>query len=202
MQFALIPLETTNILPFQGEVYFYPDFFSLEEADLYFKLLQEELVWQQEPIWMFGKQVLQPRLTALYGDPKVSYGYSGISMQSLPFTKELEKIKQRLQDYTQHEFSHVLCNYYRDGQDSMGWHRDNEPVLGQNPKIASLTFGASRSFQMRPYTEKEPKLKIELSHVSLLLMQGESQHHWEHQLPKTKKVIQPRINLTFRRLLG
>jgi alkylated DNA repair dioxygenase AlkB len=202
MQFALIPLETTNLLPFQGEVYFYPDFFSLEEADLYFKLLQEELVWQQEPIWMFGKQVLQPRLTALYGDPKVSYGYSGISMQSLPFTKELETIKQRLQDYTQHEFTHVLCNYYRDGQDSMGWHRDNEPVLGQNPKIASLTFGASRSFQMRPYTEKEPKLKIELSHGSLLLMQGESQHHWEHQLPKTKKVIQPRINLTFRRLLG
>jgi len=202
MQFALIPLETTNLLPFQGEVYFYPDFFSLEEADLYFKLLQEELVWQQEPIWMFGKQVLQPRLTALYGDPKVSYGYSGISMQSLPFTKELEKIKQRLQDYTQHEFTHVLCNYYRDGQDSMGWHRDNEPVLGQNPKIASLTFGASRSFQMRPYTEKEPKLNIELSHGSLLLMQGESQHHWEHQLPKTKKIIQPRINLTFRRLLG
>lgn len=202
MQFALIPFETTNLLPFQGEVYFIPNFFSLEEADLYFKLLQEELVWQQEPIWMFGKQVLQPRLTALYGDPKVSYGYSGISMQSLPFTKELETIKQRLQDYTQHEFTHVLCNYYRDGQDSMGWHRDNEPVLGQNPKIASLTFGASRSFQMRPYTEKEPKLKIELSHGSLLLMQGESQHHWEHQLPKTKKVIQPRINLTFRRLLG
>lgn len=202
MQYALLPFETNNLLPFLGEVYFYSDFFSLEEADLYFKLLQEELVWQQEAIWMFGKKVLQPRLTALYGDPKVHYGYSGISMQPLPFTKILETIKQRLQDYTQHEFTHVLCNYYRDGQDSMGWHRDNETVLGQNPKIASLTFGASRSFQMRPYTEKEPKLKLELSHGSLLLMEGASQHHWEHQLPKTKKVQQPRINLTFRKLLG
>ena len=202
MQYALLPFETSNLLPFLGEVYFHPIFFSLEEADHYFKLLQEGLVWQQEPIWMFGKQILQPRLTALYGDPKVPYGYSGIAMQAQPFTKELEIIKQRLQDFTQHEFTHVLCNYYRDGQDSMGWHRDNEAVLGQNPKIASLTFGASRSFQMRPYTAKEPKIDLELSHGSLLLMEGASQHHWEHQLPKTKKVQQPRINLTFRKLLG
>ena len=202
MQFALIPLETTNLLPFQGEVYFYPDFFSLEEADLYFKLLQEELVWQQEPIWMFGKQILQPRLTALYGDLKVRYGYSGIAMEALPFTEVLEKIKNRLQEFTNQEFTHVLCNFYRDGQDSMGWHRDNEPVLGRNPTIASLTFGATRSFQLRPYGKKEPKLNLELSHGSLLLMGGESQHFWEHQLPKTKKVLAPRINLTFRKLMG
>ena len=202
MQYALLPLKTSNLLPFLGEVYFYPDFFSSEDAGLFFKLLQEGLVWKQEPIWMFGKQILQPRLTALYGDPKVLYGYSGIAMQAKPFTKELETIKQRLQDFTQHEFTHVLCNYYRDGQDSMGWHRDNEAVLGQNPKIASLTFGASRSFQLRPYNEKVPKINLELSHGSLLLMEGASQHHWEHQLPKTKKVRQPRINLTFRKLLG
>jgi alkylated DNA repair dioxygenase AlkB len=202
MQYALLPLKTSNLLPFLWEVYFYPDFFSSEDAGLFFKLLQEGLVWKQEPIWMFGKQILQPRLTALYGDPKVLYGYSGIAMQAKPFTKELETIKQRLQDFTQHEFTHVLCNYYRDGQDSMGWHRDNEAVLGQNPKIASLTFGASRSFQLRPYNEKVPKINLELSHGSLLLMEGASQHHWEHQLPKTKKVQQPRINLTFRKLLG
>lgn len=202
MQYGLHPLETSNLLPFLGEVYLHPDFFSPKEADFYFKLLQEGLVWQQEPIWMFGKQILQPRLTALYGDPKVPYGYSGISMHALPFTKELEIIKQRLEDFTQHEFTHVLCNYYRDGQDSMGWHRDNEAILGQNPKIASLTFGASRSFQMRPYTEKEPKLNFELSHGSLLLMAGSSQHHWEHQLPKMKKVQETRINLTFRKLMG
>jgi alkylated DNA repair dioxygenase AlkB len=151
---------------------------------------------------MFGKQILQPRLTALYGDPKVRYGYSGIAMQALPFTSELEHIKKQLEEFAQHEFTHVLCNYYRDGQDSMGWHRDNEAVLGRNPKIASITFGASRSFQLRPYGKKEPKVNLELSHGSLLLMEGESQHYWEHQLPKTKKVQEPRINLTFRKLLG
>ena len=148
MQYSLLPQESGNLLPFHGEVFFHPSFFSKEEADHLFKVLQEGLSWQQEPIWMFGKQILQPRLTALYGDPKVPYGYSGIAMQALPFTAELERIKQRLEEFTQHEFTHVLCNYYRDGQDSMGWHRDNEAVLGRNPKIASITFGASRSFQL------------------------------------------------------
>jgi len=202
MQYSLLPQESSNLLPFQGEVTFHPDFFSVNEADGFFKLLQERLAWQQEPIWMFGKQVLQPRLTALYGDPKVPYAYSGIAMEALPFTEALEQIKDRLQVFTQQEFTHVLCNYYRDGQDSMGWHRDNEPILGKNPTIASLTFGATRAFQLRPYGKKKPKLSLELSHGSLLLMGGESQHFWEHQLPKTKKVLAPRINLTFRKLLG
>ena len=202
MQYSLLPQESGNLLPFQGEAFFHPDFFSVEEADRYFKGLQEGLAWLQEPIWMFGKQILQPRLTALYGDPKVRYGYSGIAMEALPFTAVLEKIKVRLQEFTNQEFTHVLCNFYRDGQDSMGWHRDNEPVLGRNPTIGSLTFGATRSFQLRPYGKKEPKLSLELSHGSLLLMGGESQHFWEHQLPKTKKVLAPRINLTFRKLIG
>jgi len=202
MQYSLLSQESSNLLPFQGEVTFHPHFYSGVEADGFFKILQERLVWQQEPIWMFGKQVLQPRLTALYGDPKVSYGYSGIAMEALPFTEELMQIKNRLQNFTQQEFTHVLCNYYRDGQDSMGWHRDNEPVLGKNPTIASLTFGATRSFQLRPYRKKEPKVSLELSHGSLLLMGGESQHFWEHQLPKTKKVMAPRINLTFRKLIN
>jgi len=202
MQYSLLPQDFSNLLPFQGEVTFHPDFFTLAEADEFFNSLQEGLAWQQEPIWMFGKQILQPRLTAFYGDPKVRYGYSGIAMEALPFTEVLEKIKVRLQEFTNQEFTHVLCNFYRDGQDSMGWHRDNEPVLGRNPTIASLTFGATRSFQLRPYGKKEPKLSLELSHGSLLLMGGESQHFWEHQLPKTKKVLAPRINLTFRKLMG
>ena len=202
MQYSLLPQDSSNLLPFQGEVTFHPDFFTLAEADGFFNSLQECLAWQQEPIWMFGKQILHPRLTALYGDPKVRYGYSGIAMEALPFTEVLVKIKIRLQEFTNQEFTHVLCNFYRDGQDSMGWHRDNEPVLGRNPTIASLTFGATRSFQLRPYGKKEPKLNLELSHGSLLLMGGESQHFWEHQLPKSKKVLAPRINLTFRKLIG
>ena len=202
MQYSLLSAETNNLLPFQGEVTFYPNFYSKEDSFHYLKVLQECLEWRQEPIRMFGKWIVQPRLTALYGDPNVSYGYSGIEMETLPFTKELEQIKNHIQDFTKHEFTHVLCNYYRNGQDSMGWHRDNEDVLGKDPTIASLTFGASRIFQLRPYGKKEPKLNIELSDGSLLLMGGESQHFWEHQIPKTKKVLAPRINLTFRKLIG
>lgn len=163
--------------------------------------LQKTLAWRQEPIWMFGKQVMQPRLTALYGNPDQPYAYSGISMTPLPFTPLLNEILDKIQKLTHLEFTHVLCNFYRDGNDSMGWHRDNEPVLGKNPGIASLTFGATRIFQVRHYESKNHKLDIPLSHGSLLMMTGESQHYWEHQLPKTKKVNDPRINLTFRKLL-
>lgn len=200
MQQSLFDSSSTNLLPYQGESFLFPDFFSIEEADVFFNALQEGLNWRQEPIWMFGKQVMQPRLTALYGDPTVPYGYSGIQMLPQAFTPALAEIHDRLQKFTKSVFTHVLCNYYRDGNDSMGWHRDNEPVLGKNPTIASLTFGATRSFQMRDYATKANKIDLALSHGSLLLMRGESQHFWEHQLPKTKKIQAPRINLTFRKL--
>ena len=200
MQQSLFDSSSTNLLPFHGESFLFPEFFSREEADVFFTTLKGDLNWKQEPIWMFGKQVMQPRLTALYGDPTVPYGYSGIQMLPLAFTPALAAIHDRLQQFTQNNFTHVLCNYYRDGNDSMGWHRDNEPVLGKNPTIASLTFGATRSFQMRDYATKSTKIDLALSHGSLLLMSGESQHFWEHQLPKTKKTEAPRINLTFRKL--
>jgi len=112
MHYSILPQESSNLLPFQGEVTFHPQFYLGSEANALYRLLQERLAWQQEPIWMFGKQVLQPRLTALYGDPKVPYGYSGIAMEALPFTEELAQIKNRLQAFTQQEFTHVLCNYY------------------------------------------------------------------------------------------
>ena len=170
-------------------------------ADFYFQLLQAKLEWRQEPIKIFGKMVMQPRLTALYGDPDRPYGYSGIQMQPVAWTEELLEIKDSIEKFSGEDFTHVLCNYYRDGQDSMGWHRDNEAVLGKNPSIASVTFGATRSFQIRNYQSKSHKIDIPLTHGSLLMMTGESQHHWEHQVPKTKKALGPRINLTFRKLL-
>ena len=149
---------------------------------------------------MFGKQILQPRLTALYGDPKVRYGYSGIAMEALPFTEVLEKIKVRLQEFTNQEFTHVLCNFYRDGQDSMGWHRDNEPELGPEPLIASVSLGAVRRFVLRNREHPERKHVLELPHGSLLVMGGATQRDWEHSLPKSARVQGARINLTFRRL--
>ncbi|MFN4000156.1 alpha-ketoglutarate-dependent dioxygenase AlkB family protein [Algoriphagus sp.] len=201
MQKSIYDSGDSNLLPFQGETIFYSEFFQKELSDHYLEKLQTTLAWKHEPIRMFGKMVMQPRLTALYGDETRPYGYSGISMTPLVWTVELKEMKDKLQEFTGIEFTHVLCNYYRDGQDSMGWHRDNEAVLGKNPSIASITFGATRMFQIRHYESKGHKIDIPLSHGSLLMMSGESQHHWEHQIPKTKKILGPRINLTFRKLL-
>ncbi|GMQ29705.1 alpha-ketoglutarate-dependent dioxygenase AlkB family protein [Algoriphagus confluentis] len=201
MQSSLFPTQSNNLLPFQGEMLFFPEFFPKPKADQYLSQLIDSLEWRQEPIWMFGKQVMQPRMTALYGDPKMPYGYSGIRMTPLSWTSELREILEEVQGKAETVFTHVLCNYYRDGKDSMGWHRDNEKVLGENPTIASVTFGAERIFQTRPYAGKKPKIDIQLTHGSLLLMRGESQQFWEHQLPKTKSCLQGRINLTFRRLV-
>jgi alkylated DNA repair dioxygenase AlkB len=201
MQQSIFAIEPQNLLPFQGDVRLYPDFFSKENSDRIFLELQKSLAWRQEPIWMFGKKVMQPRLTALYGNSDQPYSYSGISMDALNWTSLLEEIRNKIQEFTGLNFTHVLCNFYRDGNDSMGWHRDNESVLGINPAIASITFGATRLFQIRHYESKMNKLDVSLTHGSLLMMTGESQHYWEHQLPKTKKVSSPRINLTFRKLL-
>jgi alkylated DNA repair dioxygenase AlkB len=201
MQSSLFSPMPSNILPFHGETILYSEFFNKEKADLYFEKLKESLEWRQEPIRLFGKVVMQPRLTALYGDPDRSYGYSGITMYPVDWTLELKEMKDALFEFSGIEFTHVLCNFYRNGQDSMGWHRDNEAVLGKNPSIASVTFGATRNFQIRHYESKSHKIEIPLTHGSLLMMTGESQHHWEHQIAKSKKIISPRINLTFRKLL-
>lgn len=194
-------LEGSNILPEKGEVTYYPEFFNPSLSDIFLQRLKQEIDWKQEPIWMFGRQVMQPRLTALYGNPEVTYGYSGIQMQALPWNEVLLEIKNEIEKVSQAQFTHVLMNYYRNGQDSMGWHRDNEPELGLNPIIGSVSFGTPRNFQFRLYHDKTVKREIHLGHGSFLLMAGETQHYWEHQIPKSKKVHGPRINLTFRRIL-
>lgn len=203
MQNILFPDEKpSQIIQNNGDVTYYPSIFSHEESDQIMVDLVENIEWKQEPIWMFGKKIMQPRLTALYGDPNVAYGYSGIIMNTLPWNATLIFIKSKVEEITKSNFTHVLMNYYRDGQDSMGWHRDNEKNLGKNPTIASVSFGISREFQLRSYKNKGDKKSIMLTHGSLLLMQGETQHFWEHQIPKSKKINNPRINLTFRRVLG
>ncbi len=142
--------------------------------------------------------IMQPRLTAWYGDPDKKYSYSGITMAPTNWTTPLMAIKSRVDDCAGVQFNSVLLNYYRDGKDSMGWHRDNEKELGLNPVIASVTFGASRNFQLRHYRDKKSLVQVSLQHGSLLLMKGATQHFWEHQLPKTTKVMSPRLNMTFR----
>ncbi|WP_209329160.1 alpha-ketoglutarate-dependent dioxygenase AlkB family protein [Lunatimonas salinarum] len=195
---SITPHVLQNLLPYRGEAYYDPSFLTKEESNRFFLALKSNIHWNQEEIWMFGRRVMQPRLTALYGDPSIPYGYSGITMQSLPFTELLAQLKKRLDTLAQTTFTHVLLNYYRNGADSMGWHRDNEKVLGSTPIIASVSLGAERRFQFRYYENKSIKIDLMLASGSLLLMKGESQRYWEHQLPKAKRVSLPRINLTFR----
>jgi alkylated DNA repair dioxygenase AlkB len=191
----------TNLLPIQGEVYLMPAFFSAEESAGLMQRLADEVAWTQEPIRIFGKEVMQPRLTAWYGDADKSYTYSGITMQPQPWSEVLMIIKERIEAAAQHRFSSALLNLYRNGQDSMGWHRDNEKQLGINPVIASVSFGVTRTFKLRHYEQKDLQRSINLTNGSLLLMRGETQHYWEHAVPKTARVNGPRINLTFRKLL-
>jgi alkylated DNA repair dioxygenase AlkB len=146
---------------------------------------------------MYGKRINFPRLTAWYGDNDKPYSFSGITLNPLVWTKTLLEIKNRIEPKAGVCFNSVLLNLYRDGNDSISWHTDAEPELGKNPVIASVNFGETRNFQLRHIETKE-KIEIELVHGSLLIMQGELQHFWQHQVPKTSKKIKDRINLTFR----
>ena len=180
-----------------GEYVFYPNFFTKSESDAFLKNLHNNIVWKQESMNMYGKKIDFPRLTAWYGNNDKPYSFSGITLQPHPWTSEILTIKNKIEPIPKTEFNSVLLNLYRDGNDSISWHTDEEKELGINPTIASVNFGATRKFQLRHIKTKE-KLEIELTHGSLLIMQGELQHFWQHQVPKTSKVVGERINLTFR----
>ncbi|MFL2621220.1 MAG: alpha-ketoglutarate-dependent dioxygenase AlkB family protein [Flavobacteriaceae bacterium] len=181
-----------------GELYYDRFFFSNIEANKYFNLLKKEIQWQQDDIKIFGKIYPQPRLTALYANNNKSYSYSNIKMQPITFTPTLFDIKSKIEKRLNSQFTSCLLNLYRNGQDSNGWHADNEKELGLNPVIASLSLGAERVFHMKHRNDKKEKLKINLTNGSLLVMRGKTQHHWLHQIPKTRKKVEERINLTFR----
>ena len=181
-----------------AEVIYYPHFFDKEEADIIYTKLIDKIPWQQDEITVYGKKHPQPRLTALFGNEGKSYSYSNIKMQPHPWNLLLQKLKSKIESVCDINFTTVLLNQYRDGKDSNGWHADNEKELGINPIIASISLGAERNFQLKHNTDKNQKKSIILEHGSLLLMKGTTQHFWKHQIPKTAKLIGPRINLTFR----
>ncbi len=190
--------ESYNLNLIDSDISYYPNFISTDKADTYFEVFKNTIPWQQDDIQIFGKVYAQPRLTALFGEKGKPYGYSGITMMPQSFTSELLAIKTLLETKVAIHFNTCLLNLYRDGNDSNGWHADNEKELGENPAIASITLGQERYFHLKHRTQKELKHKLLLEHGSLLLMQGKTQHHWLHQIPKTKKIIKERINLTFR----
>ena len=180
-----------------AEIEYYPDFFSSAKANNLFLKLKNEIPWQQDTITVYGKTHLQPRLTALFGNEGKPYGYSNIVMQPHHWSPLIVFIKEEVEKVCNENFTTVLLNLYRDGQDSNGWHADNEKELGRNPIIASVSFGTERVFQLK-HNKLELKQNIVLQHGSLLIMKGTTQHFWKHQIPKTTKPIGPRINLTFR----
>ena len=181
-----------------ADISYFPSFLTDNDARILFEHLSTKTPWQQDEITLFGKTHPQPRLTALYANNQNSYSYSGITMNPHAFSVELKQLKQTVERACQTTFTSCLLNYYRDGKDSNGWHSDDEKELGENPIIASVSLGAERFFHLRHKTDKTLKHKLLLEHGSLLLMQGATQHNWQHQIPKTSKKIGGRINLTFR----
>lgn len=189
-------LTGLNIIE-NGEFIFYPKFFLETESDMFFKSLRQDISWKQETMNMYGKKVNFPRLTAWYGENDKAYSFSGITLHPLKWTPELMLIKNKIEEIAKVKFNSVLLNLYRDGNDSISWHTDAESELGTNPTIASVNFGATRTFQLKHIKSKK-NFDIQLSDGSLLVMQGQLQHYWQHQIPKTKMKIGERINLTFR----
>lgn len=157
-----------------------------------------ELPWRQDKIRIFGRWVAIPRQQVFMGDPDIAYTYSGLEMQAQPWHPEILQIKSQISELSGYAFNAVLINLYRDGNDYMGWHRDNETELGEDPVIASVSLGAERRFLLREITDKNHKQELLLSHGSLLWMGHNIQQHWQHSVPKMKRCDQPRINLTFR----
>ncbi|MBP2832247.1 alpha-ketoglutarate-dependent dioxygenase AlkB [Aquimarina sp. U1-2] len=200
MNLDLFPSHDSPItLPMiDAEVTYFPQFFDHTTATQLFEALQSSIAWQQDDITIFGKTYPQPRLTALYANNSNTYRYSNITMYPKTFTEELLYIKNAIQNASAVTFTSCLLNLYRDGNDSNGWHADNEKELGTQPIIASVSFGEDRWFHFKHKTNKALKQKILLQHGSLLLMRGKTQECWLHQIPKTKKKVGPRINLTFR----
>jgi alkylated DNA repair dioxygenase AlkB len=191
-----------RILVPNGELIYVEHFFNKKVSDRCVEYFQEngKVNWKQDTIKMYGNTIPLPRLTSWYGDPGNSYSYSGITSQPNAWNEGLLVIKSKIEDFAGNSFNGVLLNWYRNGEDSLSWHADNEKVLGTNPVIASANFGETRDFLLRKNADKTQKLCIPLKHGTLLVMKGALQHHWQHSVPKRMKVSGSRFNLTFRQL--
>ena len=191
------PMNTNVVKITNGEYIYVSNFYKKELANKYLTRLISDIHWKQESMKMYGKEIPFPRLTSWYGDQDKPYSFSGITLQPHPWSPGLLKVKNDIEPIAKVSFNSVLLNRYRDGSDSISWHTDAEKELGENPVIASVNFGAERKFQLK-HKDTNERIDIVLQHGSLLIMQGELQHFWKHQIPKTKKPLGERVNLTFR----
>ncbi len=193
------PDPTHNLLPCDGIASYFGSVIAAPQADRQLDELLRNTAWKNDEAIIFGKHIVTNRKSAWYGDAAYSYTYSKITRTALPWTPELVQLKQLVESLTESPYNSCLLNLYHDGNDGMGWHSDNEPELAPNAPIASLSFGAERKFSLKHKVSGET-ISIMLESGSLLLMKGTIQTHWLHSVPKTKKVMQPRVNLTFRKM--
>lgn len=189
--------EWRELLPADGSARYRAGFLTPTASDETLRALVAEVPWESRSITLFGRQVPQPRLACWFGDE--SYSYSGITLDPRPWSPLLADLKGAVEGATGQVFNSVLVNLYRDGNDSMGWHADDEPELGPEPVIASVSLGRTRRFRLR-HGETRRIVEVDLESGSLLVMSGLSQARWMHEVPKSKRIVEPRINLTFRRV--
>lgn len=189
-------MAKTDIPLRDGTLWLWEDF--LAETAALRAALTLEVPWRQEHVRMFGRTIPMPRLTCWMGDPDCSYTYSGVRYAPTPWTPTVADLRQRVVAATGAPLNAVLLNRYRSGRDAMGWHADDEPELGPEPTIASLSLGAARRLDLAHRTRKDERLRVVLSDGSLMVMAGSTQEHWKHRIPRTSRAIGERINLTFR----
>lgn len=192
--------KIVQVLNRDGRVDYYGKITTNVEANLYFEILLQNIVWKNDEAIILGKHIITKRKTAWYGDSDYLYTYSNTTRRALPWTRELRDLKQLVEKLTETKFNSCLLNLYHDGNEGLAWHSDDEKVLRRNGTIASLSFGAERKFSLKHKKTKQT-ISIILEHGSLLVMKDETQVYWLHSLPKTKKIVMPRINLTFREII-
>ena len=189
-----------NLLPCDGTVNYHGRIFTVDEERKYFDALLHHIPWRHDEVVIFGKRIVTAREVAWYGDSGFAYTYSGTTKQPLPWTAELIELKQTVERLTGTCFNSCLLNLYHHGGEGMSWHSDDEKALGEEPCIASLSFGADRKFSFK-HKRTQQTISLVLESASLLVMKGATQANWLHSVPKSKKIAAPRINLTFRRML-
>lgn len=186
-----------------AQLIYFPDVFPIQVANECLDYCLHELPWRQDHLTIARRRIPLPRLQNWFGDPDARYSYSGLTLEPMPWTAELLRIKTRVEAISEYLFNSALANLYRDGTDSVGWHSDDEKELGEQPVIASVSFGATRNFEMRRKSKDKTKtLKLPLHHGSVLLMRGSTQKYWRHQLPKDPTIAAARVNLTFRKIMN
>lgn len=189
-----------NLLPFDGIVNYHGMIFSIAEADKFLNVLSTDISWEHDEVMMFGKKIITKRKVAWYGDKPFDYTYSHVKKSALPWTSALKAIKDKVEACSGETYNSCLLNLYHSGEEGMGWHTDNEKELKKDGAIASISFGALRKFCFK-HKETDEKVDLQLEHGSLVVMKGTIQSNWLHRLPPSKKVSQPRINLTFRTII-